>query len=91
MQKSQFYKGLPEALTKLPHRVKILRVLPCLTRDLAQPVMIPFVLPNILDIAQESNNKEFIQHILPHIKPVMKLTDPIQVSCIDNTKLGLLL
>lgn len=66
-------------MVKLPHRVKVFRVLPCLIRDLAQPVMIPFVLPNILDIAQECTNKEYIQHILPNIKPVMKLIDPVQV------------
>lgn len=80
LQKSQFYKGLPEALTKLPHRVQIQRVLSCLARDLTQPTMIPFVLPSIMDIAQNCNQSEYIQYIMPHIKPVMKLIEPIQVS-----------
>lgn len=83
LQKSKFYKGLPEALNKLPNRVLLQRVLPCLVRDLAQPTMIPFVLPNILDIAQKCDKKNYVQYILPYIKPVMKLTDPIQVNRLD--------
>lgn len=79
-QKSQFYKGLPEVLSKLPHRVQLQRVLPSLTRDLAQPTMIPFILPSILNIAENSSESEYMQHIFPHIKPVMKLTEPIQVT-----------
>lgn len=79
LQKSKFYKGLAEALNKLPNRVLLQRVLPCLIRDLAQPTMIPFVLPNILDIAQKCDKKDYVNCILPHIKPVMRLTDPIQV------------
>lgn len=79
LQKSKFYKGLPEALTKLPNRVLLQRVLPCLIRDLAQPTMIPFVLPNILDIAQKCDQKDYLQFILPSLTPVMKLTEPIQV------------
>lgn len=79
LQKSKFYKGLPEALTKLPNRVLVQRVLPCLIRDLAQPTMIPFVLPNILDIAQKCDQKDYTRFILPSLKPVMKLTEPIQV------------
>ncbi|ENN80869.1 hypothetical protein YQE_02716, partial [Dendroctonus ponderosae] len=39
LQKSQFYKGLPDALSQLPHRVKLQRVLACLVRDLGQPTM----------------------------------------------------
>lgn len=79
LQKSKFYKGLPEALSKLPNRVLIQRVLPCLIRDLALPAMIPFVLPSILDIAQNCDKNEYIRCILPHIKSVMKLTEPVQV------------
>lgn len=85
LQKSQFYKGLPEALSKLPHRVRIQQVLPCLARDLMQPTMVPFVLPNLLDIAQDCNQREYIDNILPHLKPLMKLLDPIQVSCGPTT------
>ncbi|KAF5275855.1 hypothetical protein FQR65_LT04093 [Abscondita terminalis] len=91
LQKSQFYKGLPEALGKLPHRVKVQQVLPCLVRDLAQPAMVPFVLPNILDIAQEGDETEYVNQVLPHLKPIMKLMDPIQILLIFLQRMELLL
>lgn len=91
LQKSQFYKGLPEALTKLPHRVKVNRVLSCLTRDLAQPTMVPFILPSILDIAQNCTQEEYCTHILPDLKPIMKLMEPIQILLIFLQKMELLL
>ncbi|XP_018323261.1 SCY1-like protein 2 [Agrilus planipennis] len=91
LQKSQFYRGLPEALGKLPQRVKLQQVLPCLVRDLAQPAMVPFLLPSILDIAQECSQKEYVSQILPHLKPVMKLTNPIQILLIFLQRMELLL
>lgn len=86
MQKSQFYKGLPEALSKLPHRVKLQRVLACLVRDLGQPTMVPFILPSIFDIAQDCSKEEYKVYVLPHLKPLMKLMDPIQVRMLDFLK-----
>ena len=41
--------------------------------------MVPFVLPSVLTIAEEASQKDFVAHILPSLKPVMKITDPIQV------------
>ncbi|GLH08809.1 SCY1-like protein 2 [Gryllus bimaculatus] len=48
LQKSQFYKGLPQIIQNLPHRVCIYRILPCLVKEFVNPTMVPFVLPNIL-------------------------------------------
>ncbi|XP_969159.1 SCY1-like protein 2 [Tribolium castaneum] len=91
LQKSQFYKGLPEALPKLPQRVKVQRVLTCLSRDLAQPAMVPFILPSILDIAQDCTKEEYCLYVLPHLKPVMKLMEPIQILLIMLQRMELLL
>jgi hypothetical protein len=41
--------------------------------------MVPFVLPNILLVTEKCSKEEYSQHILPHLKPVMKMQDPIQV------------
>jgi SCY1-like protein 2 len=41
--------------------------------------MVPFVLPVVLQISEEASNPDFVQYILPELKPVMKMTDPIQV------------
>ncbi|CAH0553723.1 unnamed protein product [Brassicogethes aeneus] len=91
LQKSQFYKGLPEALPKLPQRVKVQRVLSCLVRDLAQPAMVPFILPSVFDIAQECSQKEYCTYVLPHLKGVMKLMEPIQILLIMLQRMELLL
>ena len=40
LQKSQFYKGLPQLLKQLPHRVILHRVLPALYKELFNPPMI---------------------------------------------------
>lgn len=79
LQKSQFYKGLPQVLPRLPHRVALHRVIPCLAKEFVNPHMVPFVLPSVLSIAEDASSKDFVNHILPSLKAVMKLTDPIQV------------
>ena len=43
--------------------------------------MIPFVLPNVLLIAEDCTTQEFCDLILPELKPVFKIQDPIQVGC----------
>ena len=76
----QFFKGLPQILPRLPERVQLHRVMPCLAKELVNPSMVPFILPCVLFIAQETSNREnYVAHILPHLKPVMKLQEPVQV------------
>uniref|UniRef100_A0A1B6C9B0 Protein kinase domain-containing protein n=1 Tax=Clastoptera arizonana TaxID=38151 RepID=A0A1B6C9B0_9HEMI len=91
LQKSQFYKGLPQIVDKLPHRVCLYRVIPCLIKEFVNPTMVPFVLPNVLIIAENCSKEEFSQHILPTLKTVMKMTDPIQILLIFMQKMDLLL
>ena len=64
----------------LNFRVAVHRVVPCLAKEFVNSTMVPFVLPSVLAIAEEATPKDFVNHILPSIKPVMKITDPIQVS-----------
>ncbi|PNF41917.1 SCY1-like protein 2 [Cryptotermes secundus] len=91
LQKSQFYKGLPQIIQNLPHRVCIYRILPCLMKEFVNPTMVPFVLPNVLLVAENCSKEEYSQHILPHLKPVMKMQDPIQILLIFMQKMELLL
>lgn len=42
--------------------------------------MIPFVLPNVLLIAEDCTAQEFCDLILTELKPVFKIQDPIQVG-----------
>ncbi|CAG9857020.1 unnamed protein product [Phyllotreta striolata] len=91
LQKSRFYKGLPETLAKLPHRVKVQRVVACLSHDLGQPAMVPFILPSLLDIAQDCSQQEYRNTILPLIKPLMTLMEPVQILLIFLQRMELLL
>ncbi|XP_076044582.1 SCY1-like protein 2 isoform X2 [Oratosquilla oratoria] len=79
LQKSQFYKGLPQIIPQLPHRVVLLRIVPCLVKEFVNATMVPFVLPVLLLVAEKASKEEFVTHILPALTPIMKLTEPIQV------------
>ncbi|XP_071761735.1 SCY1-like protein 2 [Centroberyx gerrardi] len=91
LQKSQFYKGLPKVLPKLPKRVVVYRILPALTSEFINPDMVPFVLPNVLLIAEECTKEEYIRLILPDLTPVFKQQEPIQILLIFLQKMDLLL
>ncbi|XP_025029199.1 SCY1-like protein 2 isoform X2 [Python bivittatus] len=91
LQKSQFFKGLPKVLPKLPKRVIVQRILPCLTSEFVNPDMVPFVLPNVLLIAEECTKEEYIKLILPDLSPVFKQQEPIQILLIFLQKMDLLL
>ncbi|XP_012525156.2 SCY1-like protein 2 [Monomorium pharaonis] len=91
LQKSQFYKGLPQLLKQLPHRVVLHRVLPALYKELVNPPMIPFVLPSILQVMEATEVEEFREHILPNLKPVLALEDPPQISLVLMQQVNLLL
>ncbi|XP_015008013.2 SCY1-like protein 2 isoform X1 [Macaca mulatta] len=91
LQKSQFFKGLPKVLPKLPKRVIVQRILPCLTSEFVNPDMVPFVLPNVLLIAEECTKEEYVRLILPELGPVFKQQEPIQILLIFLQKMDLLL
>ncbi|CAG2111670.1 unnamed protein product, partial [Medioppia subpectinata] len=106
LQKSQFYKGLPELLSQMPKRVKLNRVVSSLAKEdgrrgvpevdysklnrvvsslakeYVNPDMIPFVLPNILLIAKETDDEEFQKWIIPDLVTVFKHKEPIQIGII---------
>uniref|UniRef100_A0A6A7G441 SCY1-like protein 2 n=2 Tax=Hirondellea gigas TaxID=1518452 RepID=A0A6A7G441_9CRUS len=91
VQKSKFYKGLPQLIPQLPHRVAMLRIVPALVQESVNPTMVPFVLPVILQVAERATDEEFVAHILPHLKPIMKIEEPIQVLVQLMQKMSLLL
>jgi SCY1-like protein 2 len=73
------------------HRINMYRILPCLVKEFVNPPMIPFVLPNVLQICESCTEKEYETEVWPHLKPVMKITDPIQILLIFMQKMDLLL
>ncbi len=82
---SEIYR-LPEKINILMNflpkfsRVSLHRVIPCLAKEFVNPQMVPFVLPVVLQIAEEASTSDFVQYVLPDLRPVMKMTDPIQVN-----------
>ncbi|KAK6184566.1 hypothetical protein SNE40_007015 [Patella caerulea] len=91
LEKSQFFKGLPKILAKFPTRVNQQRILPALYNECVNNNMIPFVLPSILLVAEQSTEREYITLILPQLIPLFKIKDPIQVSLIFLQNMNLLL
>ncbi|KAG9490562.1 hypothetical protein GDO78_006086 [Eleutherodactylus coqui] len=91
LQKSQFFKSLPKVLPKLPKRVVVQRILPALTAEFVNPDMVPFVLPNVLLIAEECTKEEYTKLILPDLGPVFRQQEPIQILLIFLQKMDLLL
>ncbi|KAL4224685.1 SCY1-like protein 2 [Mactra antiquata] len=91
LQKSKFFKGLPKIISKFPKRVNIQRILPALLKECVNPDMIPFVLPNILQIAEQSSDKEYVTYILPDLIPIFKITTPVQILLIFMQNMSILL
>ncbi|XP_031557688.1 SCY1-like protein 2 [Actinia tenebrosa] len=91
MAKAQFFKSLYKIMSKLPKRVIIQRVLPQLCLQFSNHKLVPFVLPNVLLITEDCTTDEYVRLILPELKPVFKIQDPIQVTIIFLKKLELLL
>jgi len=42
--------------------------------------MVPFVLPNMMLIAEKATDTDFSKHIFPAFIPLFRITDPVQVS-----------
>ncbi|EDV29325.1 uncharacterized protein TRIADDRAFT_18343 [Trichoplax adhaerens] len=91
VEKSRFFKHVHKVISNLPKRVIVQRVLTCLVTELTNSDMIPFVLPNILLIAEDLSQEEYMSLIFPHIKPLFALEEPVQILLIFMQKMELIL
>lgn len=91
LEKSKFYKGLPEIMVRMPLRVKINRVVPCLLRELINADMVPFILPNLLCIADEMTQDQFKDNLLNQLRPVFSISNPIQIPLFLLQRIDLLI
>lgn len=64
----------------------VYRILPALTSEFVNPDMVPFVLPNVLLIAEECTKDEYVRLILPDLSPVFKQQEPVQVHTHTHTQ-----
>lgn len=79
LQKSQFYKGLPQILKQFPRRIVLQKVLPALQKEFVNAPMIPFLLPSILLVMEDCSSDEFNNSILPMLKQIFVIDEPPQV------------
>ncbi len=52
--------------------------------------MVPFVLGPVLAIAEEASAEEFREYILPGLKPVLRIADPVQITLVFLQRMDLL-
>uniref|UniRef100_A0AC34FWP8 Uncharacterized protein n=1 Tax=Panagrolaimus sp. ES5 TaxID=591445 RepID=A0AC34FWP8_9BILA len=76
----QFFKGLPQVLSKFAKRPLLQKVLPYLTAEFNTPQLIPFILPSIFIIAENASNEEFSKIVFPPLIPVFSMTNPYQTE-----------
>lgn len=92
LQKSKFFKGLPQILEKFPERLNRKQILPCLVKEFVNATMIPFVLPNVLIIAQNCPSQtEYLADIQRYLLPIMKIEQPIHILLIFMQNMELLI
>lgn len=71
------------SVLSFPQRVVVYRILPALTSEFVNLDMVPFVLPNVLLIAEECTKEEYVRLILPDLTPVFKQQEPVQVDALS--------
>ncbi|KAG0222126.1 hypothetical protein BGX31_009331 [Mortierella sp. GBA43] len=76
--KSQFMKGLLRVLPQFPERVLLRKILPCLMDELKDHALLPYTLPNVFFIIQKMTPKEFEERVLPQLKPIFLVREPMQ-------------
>ncbi|KAI9233685.1 MAG: kinase-like domain-containing protein [Podila humilis] len=76
--KGQFMKGLLRVLPQFPERVLYRKILPCLLDELKDHALLPYTLPNVFFIIQKMTPKEFEDKVLPSLKPIFLVREPMQ-------------
>ncbi|KAF8930196.1 hypothetical protein BGZ58_008388 [Dissophora ornata] len=76
--KGQFMKGLLRVLPQFPERVLYRKILPCLLDELKDHALLPYTLPNVFYIIQKMTPKEFEERVLPSLKPIFLVREPVQ-------------
>ncbi|KAL7062748.1 hypothetical protein AAHC03_01383 [Spirometra sp. Aus1] len=90
LARSRFYKNLPASIRILPKRINLHRVYSQLSEEFANPNMIPFVLPPILEIVDRISREEFTTVILPTFQKVLCIREPVQVLLVLLQNLNIL-
>ncbi|GAA5824590.1 hypothetical protein JCM3770_000555 [Rhodotorula araucariae] len=81
-----FLKGLVSVLPNFSDKVVRRKILPSLLEETRKANLIPFLLPNILYIADKMSPDDFRADVLPALKPLFAIKDPPQaiIALIEN-------
>ncbi|KAI9347947.1 kinase-like domain-containing protein [Zopfochytrium polystomum] len=90
LQRAQFLKGLVQMLPLFSIKLINRKILPSLLNEMKDPLMAPFILPNIFWICDHISDEEFSQKILPALKPLFKMTDPPQAILLLLSRMDVL-
>jgi len=69
-------------------RVNMQRVFPSLCKECTNNNMVPFVLPNMMLIAEKASDADFSKYVFPAFIPLFQITDPVQVCDPENHRSG---
>ncbi|GAA5830761.1 hypothetical protein JCM3766R1_003416 [Sporobolomyces carnicolor] len=83
---TSFLKGLITVLPSFSSKVNRLKILPTLLELTVQSNLIPFLLPPLLYIATQLPSQEFTRDVLPNLKPLFTVKEPVQavIGLLDN-------
>ncbi|KAI9271355.1 hypothetical protein BY458DRAFT_533549 [Sporodiniella umbellata] len=89
-EKAQFMKGLSKILPQFPERIIKRKILPSLLEELKNSQLLPYTIPNIMNICLNLDQHEFSETVLPHLKPAFLVRDPPQNMIVLLEKLDIL-
>ncbi|KAL1920237.1 uncharacterized protein VTP21DRAFT_1383 [Calcarisporiella thermophila] len=89
-EKTQFMKGLLRVLPQFPERVLQRKILQVLLEELKDHSLLPYTLPNVFFICKNLAKEDFIERVLPTLKPIFTVRDPPQTMICLLEKIELL-
>ena len=57
--------------------------MPAILKECSNKDMVPFILPSILLVADQCTQDEYVKNILPGLKPLLGMKDPVQVALVS--------
>ncbi|KAF9257777.1 kinase-like protein [Marasmius fiardii PR-910] len=75
-EKISFMKGLTTVLDKFSDGLKTRKILPTLLEEMKDTHLLPYILPNVFNIANALSSAQFATTVLPSLKPLFGIKEP---------------
>ncbi|KAL0567575.1 Protein kinase domain-containing protein ppk32 [Marasmius crinis-equi] len=85
-EKISFMKGLTTVLDKFSDGLKTRKILPSLLEEMKDTHLLPYILPNVFNIASVLSASQFAAMVLPSLKPLFAIKEPPNnmLTLLDN-------